>query len=294
MSESDFKASQIILQAIDLARKLTGASVCVKNLSHLMSSLLSCEFPLECHFHYAGYCRMCQKIADKTSGFCNILHYITLPERCIREKKVFLNVCEAGVCEAVIPIFFNGELISVMLLGQCRARGKRMSEAVGDSFAFIAGANGDLEILYEELPEIDTDFLYETACLTELCISSAMRLIEQTVPYNETGTNAYVIEAKEFIKQSLRDPPLSSEMIAKRLNISREYLSRLFKLDTGISVSRYIIDARVDRARLLLANTTLSIAEIAVQCGCTDSNYFSRMFKKYAGMTPREYREKHA
>ena len=56
MSESDFKASQIILQAIDLARKLTGASVCVKNLSHLMISLLSCEFPLECHYHYAGYC----------------------------------------------------------------------------------------------------------------------------------------------------------------------------------------------------------------------------------------------
>jgi YesN/AraC family two-component response regulator len=74
-------------------------------------------------------------------------------------------------------------------------------------------------------------------------------------------------------------------------NISAAYLSTLFKKETGVTLTDYVNKRRVDYAIFLLNTTQLQIQTIAGYCGVTDVNYFTRIFKKYHGMTPLKYKE---
>lgn len=73
-------------------------------------------------------------------------------------------------------------------------------------------------------------------------------------------------------------------------HISEEYLSRLFKKELGVNLTTYIGNLRTKKAAELLKTSKLSIAEIAMYVGYSDSNYFVKVFKKRYGMTPSTYR----
>ena len=83
---------------------------------------------------------------------------------------------------------------------------------------------------------------------------------------------------------------LSLGKLAKLQNVSAAYLSALFKKETGRTLTNYVNLKRVEFAKTLLANTDLQIQTIAQHCGILDIHYFSRVFKKYTGVTPKEYR----
>ena len=79
-------------------------------------------------------------------------------------------------------------------------------------------------------------------------------------------------------------------MLARMLHLSESRFSHLFFETVGVSPQRYILRARTDMAKELLANTDLSIGQIAVSVGFNDQNYFSRAFKRFTDMSPTEYR----
>ncbi len=85
--------------------------------------------------------------------------------------------------------------------------------------------------------------------------------------------------------------PLSLRYLADELNINSSYLSSLFKKETGVTVTTYIIRQRINYAKHLLENTRLQIQTIAQHCGLGDVHYFSKLFKKETGLTPREFRQ---
>ncbi len=77
---------------------------------------------------------------------------------------------------------------------------------------------------------------------------------------------------------------------AKILNISPSYLSTLFRKETGITLTEYVNRRRVEYGVLLLNTTNMQVQTIAQHCGISDINYFTRIFKKQIGKTPKEYR----
>lgn len=79
--------------------------------------------------------------------------------------------------------------------------------------------------------------------------------------------------------------------IAEELYISPIYLSRLFREETGYSFKDYRAQVRMEAAQRALLEGSLSIAEIAEQCGFASSNYFSESFKSYYGVSPSEYKK---
>ena len=83
---------------------------------------------------------------------------------------------------------------------------------------------------------------------------------------------------------------LSLSRQAQLLNVNASYLSALFKKETGQTLTEYVTKKRVEHAAYLLKSTTLQIQTVAQHCGIYDVNYFTKMFKKYAGKTPKEYR----
>ena len=102
--------------------------------------------------------------------------------------------------------------------------------------------------------------------------------------------NHHIIEACQFIQNHLAEN-LSLERVAAQIFVNRYYLCQLFKENMQESFSEYITRKRLEQAQTLLKTTHFSIDKIAEQCGFSSSGYFSTVFRKYYGQSPREYRK---
>lgn len=91
-----------------------------------------------------------------------------------------------------------------------------------------------------------------------------------------------------YIKEYYSDRVALDE-IAGSMNITPEYLSRLFTKEIGKSFSDYLKEFRIDKAKKMLSNDRLKIYEVAEKVGYSDPKYFCKIFKEVTGMTPKEY-----
>ncbi len=94
-----------------------------------------------------------------------------------------------------------------------------------------------------------------------------------------------------FLDANYGDPDLSLTMVADTFQISVPYLSSLFKASAGVNFSNYVEDVRIEKAKGLLKNTSLSVGEIAVATGYSSTNSFSRAFRRVTGDSASEYRK---
>lgn len=83
---------------------------------------------------------------------------------------------------------------------------------------------------------------------------------------------------------------LSMKTVARVMNYSDAYFCKLFKQCFQMNFSTYLNEYRIRKARAMMENPRLNIKDIGIACGYTDSNYFSRVFKRFTGQTPTEYR----
>lgn len=82
--------------------------------------------------------------------------------------------------------------------------------------------------------------------------------------------------------------------IANRFHVSREYISRKFKQKHQVNIPEYINRLRISKAKILLQNPTLKMAAISEMIGFKNEKYFSLVFKKHEGISPNEFRKRHA
>lgn len=96
----------------------------------------------------------------------------------------------------------------------------------------------------------------------------------------------------EMINRDCFRPELSLARLAAKVHRSANYLSELFRIQTGSSVTRYIHTLRLEEARrLLIEKPKLTITEVAEKCGYLDPGYFTRRFHRYVGCSPLQYRK---
>ena len=104
-------------------------------------------------------------------------------------------------------------------------------------------------------------------------------------------THYLVRKAQDYIEENVSSD-ISLNEISEELNISSYYFSKLFKEETGEGFVEYLTKRRVEKAKEMLKDPSKSIKEVGSDCGYSDPNYFSRIFKKSTGMTPTEYKER--
>ncbi len=115
--------------------------------------------------------------------------------------------------------------------------------------------------------------------------------------YSETRnpTSKTLIRVGETISYMTRNvaQPITLEELVTISGMSRTNYIRMFEASMGASPINYLIGLRIDEASRLLRSTDRSITDIAFEVGFSDSNYFSRQFRKTRGQSPREYRKRH-
>lgn len=104
------------------------------------------------------------------------------------------------------------------------------------------------------------------------------------------GLHPALCLAVDYIEEHFQQA-VSMETLAGRCAVSYTYLRKLFKVQFGLSPSRYLQNYRMAHARRQLLNSNLTVSEVGNACGYMDANYFSRLFHKVHHCTPGEYRQ---
>ena len=101
-----------------------------------------------------------------------------------------------------------------------------------------------------------------------------------------------VSDVSNYINRHMSET-ITVEAIAKEFFLSRSYLSKLFKAESSMSLSDFILTKKTDEAKYLLRYTNKSLTDISLSLGFSSPGHFSRVFKKYASITPHKYRKKY-
>lgn len=123
---------------------------------------------------------------------------------------------------------------------------------------------------------------------TEL-IRYGEQILQQVHLSKNSSNSAIVRRTKEYIKAHYQDDELCLEQIADALDVNLQYMCFLFKKQTDTTIGAYILQTRMEMAGRLFQRTNYNVTEVAQRVGFFDVSYFSKCFKKYFGVSPKQY-----
>lgn len=128
-------------------------------------------------------------------------------------------------------------------------------------------------------------------------IKKALHLLNPSMDFTKTeeeeqGISAGEVAAiiKDYIDKNYSQN-LKLSYFSDKYYFSKEYLSKIFKANYEIGIYEYVLQVRMERAKELLLDESLKIQWISDRLGYTDSNYFSKAFRNYYGITPSQFRK---
>lgn len=197
---------------------------------------------------------------------------------------------ERSDCENPLKTYFCG-------IDNIKINGLREEQIIPDSLSPVIKASeysAKLETYISDLVRESSAKINGYEIVTSSLLSSIIVLVLRVagVLNSESNTDTPVKVSKntrDYIdKYYSQDINLSN--LAKNLYISKDYLSHIFKSETGFSPMQYLIKRRIEEAKKLLVSSDLSVNKISLTVGYDDPNYFCAMFKKITGFTPLRYR----
>ncbi|WP_354000721.1 response regulator transcription factor [Sporosarcina newyorkensis] len=134
------------------------------------------------------------------------------------------------------------------------------------------------------------DYLLKPVRPEEL-VGSLTKVVESTdIQEIETPSTEVIEQLITYIKGHLEDK-LTLNELSQLVHLHPQYLSRLFKQKMDRSLTEYITSTRLEKSKELLVDSQYTITEISRLCGFSDSNYFTRVFRKQEGIPPSHYRK---
>jgi AraC-like DNA-binding protein/ligand-binding sensor protein len=161
----------------------------------------------------------------------------------------------------------------------------------------VSRAAVDAGAEFGQILEINTYFLRDISSMNSIgeIDLGAIQTLEKymkAVQRNDKVKNHQIInKIKEFIRCNYHRG-LTLEEIAESVYLSPYYISRIFKEEQNITVMDYLTKVRLEEAKKLLRNPRYNIDEISDKLGYSDPSYFSKVFRRYEGVSPSQFRQK--
>ena len=143
--------------------------------------------------------------------------------------------------------------------------------------------------------KVNNQFLMSLQSITDLD-DLCYKLQETIDVFTDCMFNYIPSKGNEITKKAIRyisqnfSRSLTLDEVADHVHLNSAYFSTLFKQSTGSSFKEYLNMVRIEESKRLLSNTDYSIIDISLATGFEDQSYFSKVFKKYTGLTPKQYR----
>jgi two-component system response regulator YesN len=156
----------------------------------------------------------------------------------------------------------------------------------------IEELNGDIkEIIPFSLDQYEIKKIIHSR---EVFYEKLKALFNAVIEFRDSRTGgryqSVILKAKEYIDRHYASQDISLHTVASYVGISPNHLSTVFSQERGENFIEYLTRVRIDKAKQLLENTAMKNADIAYEAGFNDPHYFSFIFKKNTGLSPREYR----
>ena len=194
----------------------------------------------------------------------NEFHFITFPKNSVYHILDTLNTRKFGTNNRIPSEIFN-------------------KYNLGDIFKGVEH--------YSANPTADTDFMVSTYA-AQLVVKLSEILKKEFLVNDTSSKNKHIKEIQNYVEQNFTRN-LNIDDIAEHMFLNKSYISRLFKSETGLTISVYINMRRVMMAKnLLLAGE--NAMNIFYKCGFSDYTTFYRVFKKYTDISPEQFKKKHS
>lgn len=200
-------------------------------------------------------------------------------------QKVYMYQCKFGLYEAVAPLYSFGTLTGYLMMGQMI---NQYDANRNDILSMASNYVEDKNKLYEAVAKIPSG--NEKQILSCVAI---MDICAKYITLSNRLTNVksdLAHEVKKYIDQNYYKQ-INIDTLCKIFFCSKSTLINTYKKKYSQSINNYLINKRIEHACQLLSYTNKSIKEIALNCGFSEQNYFSKVFYKLNKKSPTEYRK---
>lgn len=193
--------------------------------------------------------------------------------------------CHAGLTESIAPLYLGNIVIGYLLFGHVFSYAS-YEEGWAQIEPLCRNYRIDLNKLknacYQQ-PLISKDYIVSASHILQAvasfsCLERMVSLRQQDLP----------VQIDEYISGHFAEG-LDAQTLCRQFHISRTQLYEISKQSYGVGIAEHIRTLRIDKAKRLLAESDLPLAEIAGQCGFKDYNNFITTFKRMVGMPPKRY-----
>ena len=116
------------------------------------------------------------------------------------------------------------------------------------------------------------------------------RFISYSFDFTRMKHSDVVYRVMEYVKVNYRRH-ITLDELAQHIYLSRSYLSSIFKEETGMTLSSYINAVRIEKSKALLLDNAIRLVDVANLCGFEDQSYYTKVFKRIVGVSPKRYRD---
>jgi AraC-like DNA-binding protein len=236
--------------------------------------------------HHSTYCRLLRQYPAmlEKCALCD-------REACKKSKKSGTRViyrCHAGLVEAVTPIQYDNIVIGYIMLGQVLQTADYDTSwaELERYFADYGIDTAELKTAYYKKSSLSSEIIAAASEIMEAC--SVYLYLSKMITMRE---DSIAKRLDRYIAAHLSDE-LSAQTLCDALGISKTRLYETAEHSYGQGIAAHIRRLRIDKSRQLLASGDRKVSDIALDCGFEDYNYFTKVFKKTVGITPREYRKR--
>ncbi|QUI25321.1 PocR ligand-binding domain-containing protein [Vallitalea pronyensis] len=231
------------------------------------------------------YCRIIRNdvAMHKKCTLCDYNAFI----QCKQQKSLHIYACHAGLTEAIVPIFADQTIIGYIMLGQVLTTKDRHAlwHEISESMKAHDVDLTALKIAFDNKRNVHQNVINSSAHMMKICASylySSHKLVlkKDSLPQ----------KIDVFIGENLRND-LSVPLICNQFQIGKTKLYDIANQSYGMGIAKHITQIRLQRAKEYLMDTDLPIYEIADLVGIYDYNYFTKVFKKETGVTPKDFRK---
>lgn len=219
----------------------------------------------------------CIAVKSSQNGLnnCNLCTKNAIEE--VRKRNsLYIYKCHAGLIEAVSPIRINSVIVGYMMLGQILERHNK-------SLTYLNKFS--IENTQAYISSLTTKSYSEIKAASKIMESCVCYLLMNHVIIESNGSVAF--ELNDYIKENIGNN-LTTTMLCKKFNISRNALYKISETYFGMPIAKYINFKRIEKAKELI-NSGVSVTAVAEITGFCDYGYFGKTFKKITGLTPTQF-----